>query len=142
MKKVTGLGGVFFKCDNPQEMNRWYAENLGLATSAYGATFEWRQADNPAQKGSTTWGTFPQDADYFKPSAKPFMINYRVEDLVGLVAALRKANVTIVGEIAEYDYGKFVHVLDPEGNILELWQPTDEAAQDSAAGQEPATMTS
>jgi predicted enzyme related to lactoylglutathione lyase len=131
MKKVTGLGGIFFKCDNPRDMQDWYAKNLGLAISEYGTTFEWRQVDNPAQKGSTTWGTFAQDADNFQPSAKPFMINYRVENLVELVAELKKANVTIVGEIAEYDYGKFVHVLDPEGNILELWEPAVEEAQEN-----------
>jgi predicted enzyme related to lactoylglutathione lyase len=135
MKKVTGLGGIFFKCDNPQDMNDWYAKNLGLATSAYGTTFEWRQVDNPSEKGSTTWGTFPQDTTYFHPSAKPFMINYRVADIVELVMALRKAGVTIVEEIAEYDYGKFVHVLDPEGNILELWEPTEGAGQRSYINQ-------
>jgi lactoylglutathione lyase len=128
MKKVTGLGGVFFKCANPQEMNEWYATHLGLPTTAYGATFEWRQADNPVRKGSTTWGTFPQDTDYFQPSAKPFMISYRVENIAVLVEELRNANVPVVDEIAAYDYGKFVHVLDPEGNIIELWEPADETA--------------
>ena len=126
MKKVTGLGGIFFKCDNPQQLNAWYAQHLGLDTSEYGTTFEWRPADNPAEKGSTTWCTFSQEADNFRPSSKPFMINYRVADIVGLVAELRQANVTIVDEIAEYDYGKFVHVLDPEGNLLELWEPTQQ----------------
>jgi predicted enzyme related to lactoylglutathione lyase len=123
MKKVTGLGGVFFKCANPQDMNDWYAKHLGLDTSAYGTTFEWREAANPSKAGSTTWCTFPQDAASFSPSAKSFMINYRVADIEGLVAELQQAGVTIVDEIVEYDYGKFVHVLDPEGNILELWEP-------------------
>jgi predicted enzyme related to lactoylglutathione lyase len=131
MKKVTGLGGVFFKCDNPKSMNEWYAKNLGLAANEYGATFEWREAGKPSKKGSTTWCTFPQDTPYFHPSAKPFMINYRVEDIVALVADLKKENVTIVDEIAEYDYGKFVHVLDPEGNIIELWEPKDGLGQDT-----------
>jgi predicted enzyme related to lactoylglutathione lyase len=126
MKKVTGLGGVFFKCDNPQTMNEWYAKNLGLATSDYGTTFEWRQAEDPSKTGSTTWCTFPQNTENFNPSTKSFMINYRVENLVALVDELKKENVTIVDEIAEYDYGKFVHVLDPEGNIIELWEPAEE----------------
>ncbi|GAA4355192.1 VOC family protein [Hymenobacter saemangeumensis] len=130
MKKVTGLGGVFFKCNNPQEMNDWYARNLGLPTTEYGATFEWRQADDSARKGSTAWCTFPQDSRYFQPSAKPFMINYRVENLAALVEELRQSNVTIVDEIAEYDYGKFVHILDPEGNIIELWEPAEAAEED------------
>jgi len=130
MKKVTGLGGVFFKCDNPQDINEWYSKNLGLPTSAYGATFEWRQAENPAIKGSTSWCTFPQDTKYFNPSDRSFMINYRVENLVQLLEELKKENVTIVDEIAEYDYGKFIHILDPDGNIIELWEPIDELDED------------
>ena len=137
MKKVTGLGGVFFKCDNPQSMNEWYAKNLGLATSEYGTTFEWREADQPSKKGSTTWSIFPKDTPYFNPSARPFMINYRVENIVALVDELKKENVTIVDEIAEYDYGKFVHVLDPEGNIIELWEPKEEDDQDHSAIELP-----
>lgn len=137
MKKVTGLGGVFFKCDNPQSMNEWYARNLGLATSEYGTTFEWRQADHPSKKGSTTWSTFPKDTPYFNPSAKPFMINYRVENIVALVDELKKENVTIVDEITEYEYGKFVHILDPERNIIELWEPKEEDDQDHSATEVP-----
>jgi predicted enzyme related to lactoylglutathione lyase len=123
MKKVTGLGGVFFKSDHPESMNEWYAKNLGLTTSKYGTTFEWRHADDPSKEGSTSWCTFPADSKYFDPSTKPFMINYRVDDLVALVAELKKDNVTIIDEIAEYDYGKFIHILDPEGNVIELWEP-------------------
>lgn len=133
MKKVTGLGGVFFKCNDPQAMNDWYAKNLGMTTGDYGTTFEWRQADDPSKKGSTAWCTFPHDTDYFNPSAKPFMINYRVDNLVALVDELTKANVTIVDQIAVYDYGKFVHVLDPEGNVIELWEPSDDN-DDKVAG--------
>ncbi|PSK89820.1 VOC family protein [Taibaiella chishuiensis] len=131
MEKVTGLGGVFFKSDNPKAMNEWYAQNLGLATSDYGATFEWRQASDPSKTGTTAWCAFPQDTKYFNPSVKPFMINYRVADIVALVEQLKKDNVTVVDEIAEYDYGKFVHILDPEGNIIELWEPKDEAGKDA-----------
>lgn len=126
MKKVTGLGGVFFKCADPQAINEWYARHLGLDTGPYGATFAWRQADDPAQTGTTAWCAFPQDTTYFNPSAKPFMINYRVADIAGLVIELKDAGITVVDEIAEYDYGKFVHVLDPEGNIIELWEPKEE----------------
>ena len=126
MKKVTGLGGIFFKCDDPKAMNAWYAKNLGLPMSDYGATFDWEEVDDPSKKGSTTWSTFRQDTKHFDPSTKPFMINYRVESLVALVEELKRDNVTIVDEIADSDYGKFVHVLDPEGNIIELWEPKDE----------------
>jgi len=130
MKKVTGLGGVFFKCENPKGMNEWYAKNLGIPVTEYGANFEWRNADNPSEKGSTAWSTFPQNTKYFDPSLKPFMINYRVENLVALVEELKKENVTITDEISEYDYGKFVHILDPEGNAIELWEPTEETGED------------
>jgi predicted enzyme related to lactoylglutathione lyase len=125
MKKVTGIGGIFFKCDDPKSMNEWYAKNLGIPAGQYGATFDWSDADDQSKKGSTTWSTFPKDSEYFKPSEKPFMINYRVENLVELVDELKKENITIVDEIADYDYGKFIHILDPEGNIIELWEPKD-----------------
>ena len=133
MKKVTGLGGIFFKCDDPKAMNEWYTENLGLENGGYGVTFEWRQHDDPAKKGSTTWSTFPKDTKYFHPSEKTFMVNYRVADLVPLVAQLKRDNVTIIDELTDSDYGKFVHVLDPEGNIIELWEPKDEVADDNTA---------
>jgi predicted enzyme related to lactoylglutathione lyase len=126
MKKVTGLGGVFFKANDPKAMNEWYAKNLGLPVSKYGTTFEWREAEDPSKKGSTTWAAFSANSKYFDPSTKPFMINYRVENLTELVEELKKDNVTIVDEIAVYDYGKFVHIMDPEGNIIELWEPVDE----------------
>jgi hypothetical protein len=98
MKKVTGLGGVFFKCDNPKEMNEWYAKNLGIATSEYGATFEWRHTDDPEKKGSTAWCTFPDNTSYFNPSTKPFMVNYRVENIVALIEELKQNNVSIVDD--------------------------------------------
>ena len=126
MKKVTGLGGIFFKCDNPQSMNEWYAKNLGLPASEYGTTFEWLQADDPSKTGSTAWCAFPKDTKYFEPSKKEFMINYRVENLATLVDQLKSDGVTIIDEIVTYDYGKFVHILDPEGNSIELWEPNDE----------------
>lgn len=123
MNKVTGIGGVFFKCDDPKAMNEWYAENLGIAAGEYGATFEWRQADNPSVKGSTAWSTFPKDSNYFNPSTKPFMINYRVENILGLLEELKKNGVTIIDQLEESEYGKFLHILDPEGNVIELWEP-------------------
>jgi predicted enzyme related to lactoylglutathione lyase len=125
MKKVTGIGGIFFKSDDPKATNEWYSKNLGLETSAYGTTFEWKEKDDPSTTGSTSWCTFPSNSEQFNPSEKPFMINYRVDNLVNLLEELRKENVTIVDEIAEYDYGKFLHILDPEGNIIELWEPKD-----------------
>jgi predicted enzyme related to lactoylglutathione lyase len=130
MKKVTGLGGVFFKCDDPKNMNEWYAKNLGLETSDYGASFDWLLAYDPSKKGTTAWCAFPNDTKYFNPSIKPFMINYRVENINLLVEELKKDKVTIIDEIAESEYGKFVHILDPEGNIIELWEPGDDPVQE------------
>lgn len=124
MKKVTGLGGVFFKCNDPKKLKDWYKEQLGFATDDYGAGFHWLQADNQT-KGFTQWSPFPANTDYFNPSTKDYMFNYIVEDLVGLVAELQAKGVTILDEISVYDYGKFVHISDPEGNKIELWEPIE-----------------
>lgn len=125
MKRVTGIGGVFFKCKDPKAVNEWYKTHLGFDTTPYGTTFEWRQAEDSTQKGQTQWNPFPDDTKYFEPSFKEFMINYRVDNLVALVEELKKEGVTILDEIASYDYGKFVHILDLEGNKIELWEPVD-----------------
>lgn len=123
MKKVTGIGGIFFKCKDPGKMKEWYKNHLGFDTNEYGTHFEWRQNEDPAKKGSTQWSPFAETTKYFEPSAKDFMINYRVENLELLVEQLKKEGVTIVDNIESYDYGKFVHIIDPEGNKLELWEP-------------------
>ena len=125
MKKVTGIGGIFFKCNDPKAMNAWYTQNLGLDNKGWGVNFEWRELDSDTQ-GSTAWSAFPADTKYFEPSNKDFMINYRVEDLASLVEQLKKDGVTIVDEIQDSEYGKFVHILDPEGNKVELWEPAAE----------------
>lgn len=125
MKKVTGIGGIFFKCKDPGKMNEWYKTHLGLNTSKYGAVFEWRQGADTTKKGFTQWSPFPEKTKYFGPSEKDFMINYRVENLNALVAELKKDGVTITDSIETVDYGKFVHIMDMEGNKLELWEPND-----------------
>ena len=104
-------------------MKEWYKTHLGLNTNDYGATFEWYEADN--KKAQTQWTPFKETTKYFEPSAKEFMINYRVAELEALVEELKKEGVTILDEIASYDYGKFVHILDAEGNKIELWEPKD-----------------
>lgn len=124
-KKVTGLGGIFFKCKDPKKMRAWYQEQLGLSGSQYGTVFEWRQGDDSSKKGFTQWSPFNEKTKYFEPSTKDFMINYRVENLTELVADLKKNNVTVLDTIETYNYGKFVHILDVEGNKLELWEPND-----------------
>ncbi len=123
MKKVTGIGGVFFKCKDPNAIKEWYNKHLGIDAGQYGANFEWLQAEDPTKAGSTAWNPFPETTKYFEPSTKEFMINYRVENLEALVDELKAAGVTIVDNIESYDYGKFVHILDMEGNKIELWEP-------------------
>jgi predicted enzyme related to lactoylglutathione lyase len=125
MKKVTGIGGVFFKCKDPEKVKEWYSKHLGFNMDQYGTSFEWRQGDDPTKYGITQWSAFSDSTKYFDPSVKEFMINYRVHDLVNLVAELKKDGVTILDSIEVYDYGKFVHILDNEGNKIELWEPVD-----------------
>lgn len=123
MKKVTGIGGVFFKCKDPKAVNEWYRIHLGFDTTPYGTSFEWREENDPTKKGLTQWNPFPDTTKYFDPSSKDFMINYRVENLEVLVTELKAAGVTIVDTIDDTEYGKFMHILDPEGNKIQLWEP-------------------
>ena len=126
VKKVTGIGGIFFKCKDPNKMREWYKTHLGLNTNQYGAVFEWRQGADTTKKGFTQWSPFAETTKYFEPSTKDFMINYRVENLEGLVDQLRKDSVAIADKIETVEYGKFVHIIDIEGNKVELWEPNDE----------------
>ena len=123
--RVTGLGGFFFKTKNPQKTKKWYKDHLGLPVDDYGCTFWWKDADG--KDCSTQWSPFKEDTNYFHPSNKEFMMNFRVENLHELLIALKEEGVTIVGEIEEYEYGKFGWILDPEGNKIELWEPIDSA---------------
>lgn len=125
MKRVTGIGGIFFKSKDPKASMEWYHKHLGLNTNPYGATFEWYEGDDSTKKGQTQWTPFPESTKYFEPSGKDFMINYRVENLEALVEELKQEGVTIVDAIESYDYGKFVHILDGEGNKIQLWEPKD-----------------
>ena len=134
MKKVTGIGGIFFKCKDPDQMKEWYKTHLGLDTDQYGTTFEWRQANDPNQKGFTQWSPFSEKTKYFEPSSKEFMINYRVENLEALVELLKNEGVVITDEIETFEYGKFVHIMDMEGNKIELWEPIDEEYDKSVGG--------
>lgn len=124
-KRVTGLGGIFFKCKSAKNMRAWYQTHLGLNTNQYGTVFEWWQGADSTQKGFTQWSPFNQTTKYFEPSTKDFMINYRVENLVALVQELKKEGVTITDTIETYEYGKFVHIMDIEENKIELWEPND-----------------
>ncbi|HRH41819.1 MAG TPA: hypothetical protein PKY82_09260 [Pyrinomonadaceae bacterium] len=124
--KVTGIGGIFFFSDNPAETREWYRQNLGLETNEYGSTFEFRNIDKPNEINQLQWSPFKKGSEYFAPSKKEFMINYRVNNLEGLVSKLKENCVTIVDEIQTFDYGKFIHIMDSEGNKIELWEPIGE----------------
>ena len=123
--RVTGMGGLFFKTEDPKKTKDWYQKHLGFNTDAWGCTFWWK--DNDGNKASTQWSPFKDDTTYFAPSKKDFMFNYRVENLVELLEVLEKEGVTIVGKMEEYDYGKFGWILDNDGNKIELWEPKDDA---------------
>ena len=125
MRKVTGIGGIFFKCKDPGKMKDWYKAYLGLNTNQIGAVFEWYQGADSTKKGFTQWSPFKETTKYFEPSTKDFMINYRVENLETLVEELKKNGVTIVDTVESAASGKFVHILDPEGSKVELWEPND-----------------
>ena len=123
--KVTGIGGIFFRSENPKKIREWYGEHLGLAVNNYGSSFEFRNANHPENINYLQWSPFDKKTEYFNPSKKEFMINYRVQNIEGLVVKLKEKGVTIVDEIEEFEYGKFVHIMDPEGNNIELWEPVD-----------------
>jgi predicted enzyme related to lactoylglutathione lyase len=123
--KVTGIGGVFFRSKNPKETRDWYGNNLGLVIDDYGSPFEFRNANKPEEKNYLRWSPFDEKSDYFDPSEKEFMINYRVQNIEGLVKKLKENDVMILDKIEEFEYGKFVHIMDPEGNKIELWEPID-----------------
>jgi D-3-phosphoglycerate dehydrogenase len=126
-KRVTGIGGIFFKAKDPKALVTWYGKYLGLKTDDYGSTFWWKDKDG--NDCSTQWSPFVDDTTYFAPSEKQFMQNFRVHDLENLLKKLSDEGVTIVGEVETYDYGKFGWVLDIEGNKIELWEPIDKVFQ-------------
>ena len=125
MKKVTGIGGIFFKCQDPEKMKEWYKTHLGFNIDPYGVKFDWHQGEDTTNKGYTVWSVFSEKTKYFEPSTKDFMINYRVENLEALVEDLKKEGVTILDKLETYEYGKFIHILDAEGNKIELFEPAD-----------------
>ena len=122
--KVTGIGGIFFYSDNPKETKEWYIKNLGIEINDWGSSsFESRKIDNPDEINSLQWKPFKTGDEYFSPSKKDFMINYQVQNLEGLVNKLKENGVAILDSIVSYDFGKFIHIMDAEGNKIELWEP-------------------
>lgn len=126
LPKVTGIGGIFFRSKAPEKTSTWYRQNLGMAIDDnLGSPIEFRNANDPEEINYLRWNLFIDSTDYFEPSQKEFMINYRVQNIEDLVIKLSRNNVIIVDSITTYDYGKFVHIMDPEGNKIELWEPVD-----------------
>ena len=142
MERVTGIGGIFFKAEDPAALVEWYRRHLGVEPEPFGGViFRWyerpeagqaavvpstdrsSEAPAPLREGTTVWSAFPKDTGHFAPSAAPFMINYRVRDLDAMLAQLREAGVPLVGEPESSEYGSFAWLQDPEGNKIELWQP-------------------
>jgi catechol 2,3-dioxygenase-like lactoylglutathione lyase family enzyme len=127
---ITGLGGVFFRSKNVKELKNWYNEKLGMKIDGYGVGFEWREGFDGSLYGFTQWSPFNEKTKYFDPSKKEFMINYRVHNLDEFIVTLKSKGVLPVDSIERTDYGNFIHYMDPEGNKLEFWQPS-EAKYDS-----------
>lgn len=125
MKRVTGIGGIFFKSSDPKASYAWYQKHLGIEPSpdGSGAIFQWRDNDDPTKEGMTIWSAFPRDTKYFGPGSQTFMMNYRVENLDALLEALKAEGVEIDPKREDQDYGRFAWIIDPEGNRIELWEP-------------------
>lgn len=124
MPRVTGIGGVFFKSKDPKALTAWYAKNLGITLEPWGgAVFRWKDDKAATEKGATAWNIEDANTDKFSPSQATFLINYRVDDLLGLIANLKTAGVKVVKEMESTEYGKFASIMDPDGNRVELWEP-------------------
>ena len=126
MARITGIGGIFFTTEDPKATVQWYAEHLGLQPEPWGGhVFHWRLSENGDKRGYSVWSPFALDAAKFADSDQPFMVNYRVDDLEGMLARLRAAGVRVVGELEEHPNGKFAWIVDPSGRKVELWEPVD-----------------
>lgn len=126
LSRVTGIGGIFFKSDDPKALMDWYRKHLGIEPDSYGGwSFKWREKRRPGRIGHTVFSPFERASNYFEPSEQPYMFNFRVADLHGLLKALRRAGVHVIDKVEEYPFGKFGWIIDPEGRKIELWEPPD-----------------
>ena len=121
---ITGIGGLFIKSDDPKKMNQWYSETLNLNTTEYGTTFRFID-ERSGKKAVAQFSFCSKDSDYVDPSKKEAMFNFRVQNIEEFLEKLKSNGVEVVGEIQSFDYGKFAHIIDPEGNKIELWEPID-----------------
>ena len=124
MKRVTGIGGIFFKAREPEVLRDWYKKHLGIDVQVWGGTaFTWSNEERVPVSGSTIWSIVPSNSDQFSPGEAPFMVNYRVENLHTLIQALRDEGCKVLEKTEDSEFGKFGWVIDPEGNKVELWEP-------------------
>lgn len=123
MKKVVGIGGILFKCQNPEATRTWYKKHLDIGNTAHGHTFTFIQAGNPESVSNVEWCPFKADTEYFAPSVSDFMINYRVDNLELLLINLKNEGINPIGAIEDSEFGRFAWILDPEGRKIELWEP-------------------
>ena len=124
MKRVTGIGGIFFQSSDPAALRAWYKEHLGIDVQEWGgAAFSWTDEEGKPTGGTTIWSVGSAAKTPFAPGTAPFMVNYRVADVHGLVRALKAEGCTVLDKVDESEYGKFAWVLDPDGNKIELWEP-------------------
>jgi len=124
MKRVTGIGGIFFKAKDAPALQAWYKLHLGIDVQAWGgAAFKWTDDEGKPVAGTTAWSINSSKSNQFAPSEATFMVNYRVDDLHALLKALREEGCNVLEKIDDSEYGKFGWVIDPEGNKVELWQP-------------------
>lgn len=135
MPKVIGLGGIFIKCNNPKAMNAWYENTLGLKVNDYGVGFEFIKPNN--QKGHLQLGTFDKDTTYFGSEKQQAMLNFRVDNLTDFIPLLKERNVTILNELEDFPYGKFIHIEDLDGNRIELWEPVDSVFSNDGTPKQP-----
>lgn len=125
-RRVTGIGGVFFKSPNPKQLKEWYSNHLGIDSDQYGGKFMWRAAEGSDELRTTVWSPMESETDYYQPSQREFMINYRVENLDELLKVLKSEGVQQIGEMQSFEYGKFAWIMDPDGTKIELWEPKAE----------------
>ncbi len=135
MRRVSGLGGVFFKARNPAALLAWYTRHLGLRPARGVVRFRWRESERPSREGVTVWALFPATTEYFAPSRSSFMINYRVEDLDVLLATLRSEGIWVDERRENSKFGRFAWVMDPEGNRIELWEPPPKRRRSRSPGR-------
>lgn len=124
--RVTGIGGIFIQSKDPEALKKWYCQHLGLVPNEYGSMFEFYSKKDEEKSNFLQWSTMSWNSDYFQPSTARYMINYRVENIEAMIEYFNEVGITVVDELESYEFGKFIHILDLDGNKVELWEPVDQ----------------